>query len=162
MTLGLSYMYKHQSQQMIIEWYTALWLAGFLLLHTNDHLDLKQRWKNKFVKMFNLANNVLKLKSKMHIYKHFRILKKELSICSCLNILEITNHTQFKFILISYIYTYMTTYNIHLKEEKYITKMILGRWQKIQKWYWEDGKRPSRPEMAVPYLNLNYAFTTPT
>ena len=61
---------------------------------------------------------------------------------SLANILSIAYSIQFNLI----------QFNLYFK----IIKNIYKLQQNKQIWYWEDGKRPNRPEMATPYMNLSY------
>ena len=46
--------------------------------------------------------------------------------------------------------------NIIIKKQniQFISKYI--QYKQAWYWYWGDGERPSRPEMATPYVNLSY------
>ena len=46
--------------------------------------------------------------------------------------------------------------NIIIKKQniQFTSKYI--QYKQAWYWYWGDGKRPSRPEMATPYINLSY------
>ena len=45
-------------------------------------------------------------------------------------------------------YQTLIKYTIHIKNKN----------DTRQTWYWGDGERPNRPEMAIPYMNLSYTY----